>query len=140
MAIVNSAAANPLISVVDNDASLRNSAQRLIRAFGFRAEVFESARQFLQTGNLEETAGLILDVRMPEMDGLELQRHLAETDHPLPIIFVTGSASDDEQQRALQAGAVDFLRKPVSEQALINAIHAALRQGGCRANGGLNPP
>ena len=68
---------------------------------------------------------------MPEMDGLELQRRLAETDHPLPIIFVTGSASDDEEQRALQAGAVDFLRKPVSEQALIDAIRAALRQRGC---------
>jgi FixJ family two-component response regulator len=111
-----------LVTIVDDDASMRNSTRRLIRSFGFRAEAFASGREFLDSGCLTETACLILDLRMPGTDGLELQRLLANANHRIPIIFVTAYASDDEQRRATQAGALDFLRKPVSEQALISAI------------------
>jgi FixJ family two-component response regulator len=118
-----------LVAIVDDDASMRNSTRRLIRSFGFRAEAFASGREFLDSGCLTETACLILDVQMPGMDGWELQRLLANANHRIPIIFVTAYASDDEQRRATRAGAVDFLRKPVSEQALISAIQAVLRRG-----------
>jgi FixJ family two-component response regulator len=103
--------------------------QRLISSFGFRAEAFASAQEFLGSGRVQETALLILDVRMPDMDGLELQDLLDSNDYRMPIIFVTAYASDDQQRRATQAGAVAFLRKPVSEQTFISEIQAALRQG-----------
>jgi len=93
----------------------------------------------LGSGRVEGTACLILDVRMPEMDGLELQRQLAEFNRQIPIVFITATASEDEQRRARKAGAVDFLRKPVEEQALIKAIRAALRRGRQDENECRNP-
>jgi FixJ family two-component response regulator len=108
---------------------MRNSTRRLVRSFGFRAEAFASAREFLDSGCVRNTACLILDLRMPGMDGLELQRLLAVANHRIPIIFVTANANEDEQRRAMQAGAVDFLRKPVSEQTLMSAIRAVVRRG-----------
>jgi FixJ family two-component response regulator len=109
---------------VDDDASMRTSTRRLIGTFGFSAEAFPSAQAFLDSGRLKDTACLILDVRMPGMDGLELQRRLASGNGRLPIIFVTAHASGEEEKRAMQAGAIAFLRKPVSEQALLSAISA----------------
>jgi FixJ family two-component response regulator len=129
MNVDGSAAESPLLSIVDDDASTRRSTQRLISSFGFRAEAFASAQEFLESRRLKETACLILDVRMPGMDGLELQRFLGSSNYRIPIIFVTAQASDNEQRLATQAGAVAFLRKPVSEQAFISAIQAVLRQG-----------
>ena len=98
-----------LIAIVDDDASVRKSARRLIRSLGYRAEAFGSAEEFLDSGKATRTACLILDVRMPRVDGLELQRRLADSDPPIPIVFITARASDREQNRALQAGAVPFL-------------------------------
>jgi FixJ family two-component response regulator len=121
------AAKGLLVAIVDDDASMRNSTRRLIRSLGFRVEALASAREFLDSGCLTDSACLILDVRMPGMDGLELQRLLANANYRIPIIFVTGHTSDDDQRRATQAGAVAFLRKPVSEQALISAIRSVLR-------------
>jgi len=129
MNVKGSAAENPLVSIVDDDVSTRTSAQRLISLFGFRAEVFASAQEFLQSGRVRETGCLILDMRMPEMDGLELQDLLISNNYRIPIIFVTAHAGDHQQRRATKAGAVAFLRKPVSEQALISAIRAVLRKG-----------
>jgi FixJ family two-component response regulator len=129
MNVNGSAAENALVSNVDDDASTRKSAQRLISLFGFRGEVFASAQEFLESGRVKETECLILDMRMPNMDGLELQDLLGSNNYRIPIIFVTAYANDDLQRRAMQAGAVAFLRKPVSEQALISAIEAVLRQG-----------
>jgi FixJ family two-component response regulator len=97
----------------------------LIRSFGIRVEAFASAPEFLDSGPVETTACLILDVRMPDMNGLELQRKLTESGHRFPIVFVTAHATNAEEQ-AMQARASDFLRKPVSEQALISAIEVAL--------------
>jgi FixJ family two-component response regulator len=120
---------------------MRSSTCRLIRSFGIRAEAFGSARDFLDFGRVESTACLILDVRMPGMSGLELQRKLSESGHRFPIIFVTGYGNSPEEEQAMQSGASDFLRKPVSERALGNAIEVALRrkfQDGERGSCGTN--
>ena len=117
----------PLIAVVDDDSSLRESTQLLLRSAGYRAEVFASAREFLDSPRIDETACLILDVRMPGMDGLELQRFLNGAQRQIPIIFITAHATDDAEQRARKAGAVDFLRKPVNDEKLLSAIQTALK-------------
>src|ERR1700726_2048804 len=123
-----SAAESPLVSIVDDDASTRKSAQRLISSFGFRAEAFTSAQEFLESGRVKETECLILDMRMPNMDGLELQDLLGSNNYRIPIIFVTAHASDDQQRRATQAGAVGFLRQPLSDQQLFRAIQVGFRE------------
>jgi FixJ family two-component response regulator len=91
----------PLVCVVDDDSLIRDSTVRLIRSFGFRVEAFASAEEFGNSGYLEETACLILDVRMPGMDGLELQHRLSETGNRIPIVFITAHA-DEEQDRPLE--------------------------------------
>ena len=95
-----------LISIVDDDASVRRSTGRLIRSFGFRSETFRSAEELLSSGRAAQTGCLILDVRMPGMDGLELQQHLIAHQSRIPIIFLTARASDEEERRARHAGAV----------------------------------
>ena len=110
------------ISIVDDDASVRRSAGRLVRSLGFQAETFESAEAFLSSGRAGQTECLLLDVRMPGMDGLELQRRLADRTPPIPIVFLTAQASDEEERRALRAGAVELLRKPVSQEALLRVL------------------
>ena len=116
----------PLVSIVDDDVSVRRSTRRLLRCCGLRTEAFSSAEEFLQSGLAEETTCLLLDVRMPRMDGLELQRQLCETRQLIPIIFLSARASEEEERRALRAGAANFLRKPVSKEALLRAISAVL--------------
>jgi FixJ family two-component response regulator len=113
---------------VDDDASMARSTQYLVRSFGFRAEAFLSAQEFLESSLAEETKCLILilDLRMPGMDGLELQRKLIDTHKHIPIIFISARVTEEERLEALAAGAVDFLRKPFNEDALLNAIQAAL--------------
>ena len=118
----------PLIAVVDDDASLRESTQLLLRSAGYRAEVFASAREFLGSPRLEEAACLILDVYMPGMNGLELQRCLKKAERQIPIIFITAHATENEEQRARKACAVDFLRKPVNDEKLLSAIQTALEE------------
>lgn len=116
----------PLVSVVDDDLSVRRSTRRLLRTEGLRVETFGSAEEFLMSGRAEESACIILDFRMPGMNGLELQRKLTENSIPAPIVFITAYASEDEQRLALQAGAVRFLHKPVSKEVLLLAICSAL--------------
>ncbi|TMA55582.1 MAG: response regulator transcription factor [Deltaproteobacteria bacterium] len=115
-----------LISIVDDDESMREAIQSLLRSVGFRAKTFASGEQFLQSDQIENTACLILDVRMPGMSGLDLQRRLMATQCRIPIVFVTAHGEEEARSRALQEGAVDFLLKPFSEEALLNAIQAAL--------------
>ena len=122
----NKTAKEPLVSIVDDDVSVRRSTRRLLRCCGLRAEVFSSAEDFLQSGLAVETTCLLLDVRMPKMDGLELQRRLGETRQLIPIIFLSARASEEEERRALRAGAANFLRKPVSKEALLRALSAVL--------------
>ncbi len=115
-----------LISVVDDDESVRRTTTLLIESFGFRAAAFESAETFLRSGHLHDTSCLIVDVQMPGMNGLQLQSHLAAAGCGIPIIFITAYESSDSRQRAMQAGAAAFLGKPFSDDQLLQIIRSAL--------------
>ncbi len=115
-----------LVSILDDDVSVRRSTRRLLRSSGFRAEAFASAEEFLDSKSAAETACLILDLRMPGMNGLELQRRLSQNGHRVPIVFLSAHASEEDERSALRAGAVRFLRKPTSKEALLGAIRDAL--------------
>jgi len=117
-----------IVSIVDDDASVRRSTRRLLRSSGFRAEAFASAEEFLDSKSAAETGCLILDLRMPGMNGLELQRRLSQNGNPVPIIFLSAQASEEDERSALRLGAVQFLRKPVSKEALLGAIRDALKR------------
>jgi|GraSoi_2013_60cm_1033757.scaffolds.fasta_scaffold00865_5 FixJ family two-component response regulator len=132
MATAGCSAEIPLLVIVDDDTSIRISTQRLIRSLGFRAEVFASAQEFLKSGCAQGTACLILDLRLPSMNGLQLQRLLASGSRQVPIIFVSAYGSDQDKKEANEAGAVDFLHKPVAEQALVSAIRTVLLRGAPR--------
>ncbi|MDB6094412.1 MAG: response regulator receiver protein [Verrucomicrobia bacterium] len=116
----------PLIAIVDDDNSLRSSAQMLVNSFGFRTEAFASAREVLNWPLLGDAACLILDVFMPGMNGLELQRQLGQTHPHIPIIFITAHAKEEDERHALRAGAVAMLRKPVADDVLFEALRRAL--------------
>ena len=116
------------VSIGDDDESVREAINSLLRSVGLHAEVFASAEEFLSSGYQHDAECLILDVRMPGMNGLQLQEQLTCAECDIPIIFITAHASDTQARtRALQAGAVDFLIKPFSEEALLNDIYTALR-------------
>jgi FixJ family two-component response regulator len=117
----------PLISIVDDDHALRSALENLMRSAGLRAQGFSSAEAFLRSEQLHETGCLILDVRMPGMSGLELQRQMAVGNSHIPIIFITAHAADNRRNQALEAGAAAFLYKPFQEGELLNAIDAALK-------------
>ena len=117
----------PLISIVDDDLSVRRSAKRLLRTVGLRAEAFGSAEEFLASGLVDESACLILDLCMPGMNGLQLQLRLAEEGRRIPIIFLTAHFSPEEERQALKAGAVKFLQKPVNKDVLLLAIRQILK-------------
>jgi FixJ family two-component response regulator len=116
----------PLIAVVDDDAAIREAVQSLLRSVGLRAEGFASAQDFLQSGRLQDTACLIVDVRMPRMSGLELQQQLTTAQCPIPVVFITAHGDAETRTRALRAGAVAFLDKPFSDEALLRAVQTAL--------------
>jgi FixJ family two-component response regulator len=116
----------PLIALVDDDEAIRDAIQSLLRAVGLRAAVFASAEDFLQADQRQATACLIVDVRMPRMSGLELQRQLATAHGPIPIIFITAHGDKETRTRALREGAVAFLDKPFSDEVLLRAVQAAL--------------
>jgi FixJ family two-component response regulator len=118
----------PLIAVVDDDDALRNSLDDLLQSVGFRVQGFASAEAFLQAQPAPETACLLLDVRLPGMNGLELQRRLGVMHWRIPIIFVTAYADDDVRAHALAAGAIAVLSKPCREADLLHAIDVALKQ------------
>ena len=116
----------PLVFIVDDDVSVRRSTERLIRSSGMRAESFASAQDLLSSERAVEAACLIVDVRMPGMDGLELARRLRANAQCTPMVFFSAQATQEEEERAMRSGAVAFLRKPVSKDALLRVIHMAL--------------
>jgi len=117
-----------LVAVVDDDFSVRESLESLIRSAGMRVRVFASAEQFLDSPALSDTDCLVLDVRMPGMSGTELHRHLISKGYKLPVIFITAHASDPETRaQALSDGALAYLIKPFEEDELLDAVHTALR-------------
>jgi len=120
----------PKISIVDDDESVREALKSFLKSAGFEVEAFASAEEFLNSGHVSGAACLILDVRMPGMSGVELQDRLTASRDGVPIIFISAHADEEARQRALASGAVDFLQKPFSDEALLNAIHAAVRLRG----------
>ena len=120
--------AKNLISIIDDDESVRRTTIRLIESFGFRAAAFESAERFLSSLHLNDASCLIVDVRMPGMNGLQLQSQLAAAGCRIPIVFITSYDDKESRQRAMQAGAVAFLGKPFTDEELLQWIRSALRQ------------
>jgi FixJ family two-component response regulator len=116
----------PVVAVVDDDESVRESLRGLFRSVGFTVHVFASAADLLASDALRATDCVILDVRMPGMTGLELQRRLAASRRDLPVIFMTAHDDAPTRSQALSGGAVDYLIKPFSEEALLDAVQAAL--------------
>jgi len=118
-----------VVSVVDDDESVRESLPDLLREFGFKAEAFSSAREFLGSEWLAQTQCLILDVAMPDMTGPDLQRELRRRRQEIPIVFITARADDTMRWRLLARGAVECLYKPFSQTDLLQAVNTALREG-----------
>ena len=117
---------NPPISIVDDNRSVVEAIVSLIQSVGYKAKGFHSADDFLKSGQLIKTACLILDVRMPEIGGFELQRRLTAKNHRIPIIFITAYDSDDVRAQAFQAGAVGLLCKPFGQEFPFQAVGSAL--------------
>lgn len=115
-----------MISIVDDDASIRDSTKTLLRSAGYEVEAFGSAELFLESGSLRDTECLILDVRMPGIGGLELQRQLNQADSRVPIIFVTAHNDRMNRLKAMEAGALDFFRKPFDASVLLRAVQMAV--------------
>jgi two-component system response regulator FixJ len=118
----------PVVSVVDDDESLRRSLRNLLRSVGFGVETFASAEEFLKSSQRENTGCLVLDLRMTGMSGLDLLRHLAVADSRIPAVILTAHGDEETRRRSLQAGAVAFLDKPFRSDALLDAVRAALRR------------
>jgi FixJ family two-component response regulator len=116
-----------LVSVVDDDESVRESLPDLLQQFGYAAQVFPSAEAFLASEVVGQTSCLILDIAMPGMSGPDLQRELVNRQQHVPIVFITASADRTVRPRLLAQGAVECLFKPFSEAALLDALNAALR-------------
>src|SRR5579862_457852 len=118
-----------LVAIVDDDDSLRVALQGLLKATGFPAEAYASAEEFLSSGQQQQTACLITDIRMPGMSGLELQAKLNADRFRIPIIFLTAHGDEKMRMQALRAGAVEFLAKPFDDEVLLGSVQAALE--GC---------
>jgi len=118
----------PVVFIVDDDASVREALSSLVRSIGLQVETFSSAGEFLRQSETDAPSCLVLDVRLPDLSGLALQRELAAKNNGIPIIFITGHGDIPMSVRAMKAGATEFLTKPFSEQDLLEAIRQAIRR------------
>ncbi|MFL5481971.1 MAG: response regulator [Gemmatimonadaceae bacterium] len=118
--------ARPLVSVVDDDESVRESLPDLLRELGFEARTFSSAEEFLDSESIDQTQCLLLDIAMPGMSGPELHLELVRQQRLIPVVFITANPAENIRPQLLQAGAVDYLTKPFSEAALFDAVTSAL--------------
>jgi FixJ family two-component response regulator len=116
----------PVVFVVDDDSAVREATRSLVASVGLRVECFPSAREFLSRPRTDAPACLVLDVRLPRLSGLDLQRELAAAENPIPIIFITGHGDVPMSVQAMKAGAVEFLTKPFRDQQLLDAIQQAI--------------
>ena len=116
----------PIVFVVDDDLSVRRTTERLIRSIGLEVQTFTSAREFLKSSRPEGPACLVLDVRMPGLSGMDLQRELARSEIHIPIIFITAHGDIPMSVRAMKEGAVEFLTKPFRSRSLLDAVRAAI--------------
>jgi len=119
---------DPIVFVVDDDLSVRRSTERLIRSAGLKVQTFPSAKEFLKHPRIEGPACLVLDVRMPGLSGMDLQRELTQAGIHIPIIFITGHGDIPMSVRAMKAGAVEFLTKPFRSRSLLDAVRAAIER------------
>jgi FixJ family two-component response regulator len=119
--------ASTLVSIVDDDESVRESLPDLLKEFGFAVQSFASAEEFLASARMADTRCLVLDIAMPGMSGPELQRELMRRNQPIPIVFITANEDSSECARVLDAGAVSCLIKPFSETALLRAVTKAIQ-------------
>ncbi|MBV9891690.1 MAG: response regulator [Rhizobacter sp.] len=126
---MTSTAPAPVISIVDDDESVRLATELFMASLGYQTRLFSSAEDFLRSSGAEETCCLIIDVQMPEMDGIELQAALKARGREIPTIFITAFPTEDIATRARAAGAVGFLTKPFKATALIGCIESALERG-----------
>ena len=117
----------PVVFVLDDDPSVREALSSLLHSAGLQVSVFESAAEFLQAKRPDSPACLVLDLQLPDISGLELQRELAQADGP-PIVFISGYGDIPSSVRAMKAGAIEFLPKPFSDQELLTAVHHAIVQ------------
>ena len=117
-----------IVFVVDDDAAMRQSLSNLIRSVGLRVEAFASAQEFLRSKRPDVPGCLVLDVRLPGLSGLDLQKRMTEADIEIPIIFITGHGDIPMTVRAIKAGAVEFLTKPFRDQDLLDAVQQALER------------
>ena len=124
----------PLIAIVDDDQAVREALQRMLRSYGFATTVFASAEQFLASEHPCGASCLILDVRMPGMSGFGLHHHLAAEGCRIPIILITACPTNGERERAIAAGAVSYLAKPVDERVLLASLREAVEHGNQAAN------
>jgi FixJ family two-component response regulator len=115
------------VTIVDDDQAVRDALSNLLESVGMRVEAFTSAEDFVNSGRLHQRTCLILDIQLPGMSGLELQRQLAAGENLIPIIFITAPGEDGIREQALHDGAVGFFYKPFSSEALLNAVHSAMR-------------
>ena len=118
----------PTVYLVDDDPGVRRTAKELIESIGLRVQAFGSAREFLEAQRADAPGCLVLDIRLPGLSGLELQRELAKTSSPLPIIFISGHADIPMTVQAMKAGAIEFLPKPFRDQQLLDAISQAIER------------
>jgi FixJ family two-component response regulator len=118
-----------MISIIDDDASVRAATHRLVRSLGYIAHTFASADDFLRSSQLNDTSCVIADVQMPGMSGIELQTFLQTQGHRLPIIFITAFPEENVRAQALEAGAACFLSKPFDARTLIECLDAAMMKG-----------
>jgi len=119
--------AGPMVFIVDDDQSVRRGLVSLLNSVGLNAMAFASAQEFLQHKRPDAPACLVLDVRLPDLSGLDLQRRLGQSDETIPIVFITGHGDIPMTVRAIKAGAVEFLTKPFKDQDLLDTIHQALK-------------
>jgi FixJ family two-component response regulator len=117
---------NKLVSIVDDDESMRVALHGLLKAVGLPSQAFASAERFLESGQQHETACLIADIRMPGISGLELQARLKAERCKIPTIFITAHGDSEMRMQALRAGAVEFLTKPFDDEMLLESVRAAL--------------
>ena len=119
---------NPVVFVIDDDRSVREALEGLLRSVGLKVQAFASTQDFLQFDRPDAAGCLVLDVRLPGLSGLDFQRELAKSNNPLPIIFITGHGDIPMSVRAIKAGAIEFLTKPFRDQELLDAVQHGIEQ------------
>lgn len=118
----------PIVFVIDDDRSIREALQGLLRSVGLTVQAFASTQDFLQSARPDAPGCLVLDIRLPGLSGLDFQRELAKSSNPLPIIFITGHGDIPMSVRAIKAGAIEFLTKPFRDQELLDAVQHGIEQ------------